>query len=294
MGLEPGGLTWDPVLSTPSNRSCSVLSRWARAFKCGALLAAARVVGASSALPLVLALLLLWKWNAGLCGRNADAAEWRRWPLTDSGSQQSEELWLSCRNSGDLLDCSFCFFLLFVVEFPPLICALLVGADKPQVIYNWSWSNVSHGECILCIYQHALHPLWWLRNEESACHIGDLWETRALSLGWEGTPRRKWQCTPLFLAFLVAQMVKSLPAMQKTWVRPLSREEPLEAGMTTHYSILTWRIPWTDWWATVHGVTVGHNRATNTSTFQAGGREVEGCWGRRRGVVMMMKDLWWI
>ena len=78
-------------------------------------------------------------------------------------------------------------------------------------------------------------------------------------------------------------MVKSLPAMQRTWVRPLSREEPLEAGMTTHYSILTWRIPWTDWWATVHGVTVGHNRATNTSTFQAGGREVEGCWGRRRG-----------
>jgi len=52
--------------------------------------------------------------------------------------------------------------------------------------------------------------------------------------------------------------------------------------MTTHSSILTWRVPTDrgDWWATVHGVTVGHNGATNTFTFQAGGREVEGCWGR--------------
>ena len=61
-----------------------------RAFRCGTLLAAARVVGASSALPLALALLLLWKWDAGLLGCDADAAAWRRRPLTDSGSQQSE------------------------------------------------------------------------------------------------------------------------------------------------------------------------------------------------------------
>ena len=133
MGLEPGGLAWDPrALNTTQQRLQHPLAV-SRAFKCGALLAAARVVGASSALPLVLALLLLWKWDAGLCGCDADAAAWRRRPLTDSGSQQSEELWLSCRNSGDLLDRSFCFFLLFVVEFPPLISALLVGADKPQV-----------------------------------------------------------------------------------------------------------------------------------------------------------------
>lgn len=95
-----------------------------RAFRCGTLLAAARVVGASSALPLVLALLLLWKWDAGLCGCDADAAAWRRRPLTDSGSQQSEGAVLFWRNSGDLLNHSFCFFLLFVVEFcPPYLCS---------------------------------------------------------------------------------------------------------------------------------------------------------------------------
>ena len=35
-------------------------------------------------------------------------------------------------------------------------------------------------------------------------------------------------------ASLVAQMVKNLPGMQETWVRSLSREDPLEKGMATH------------------------------------------------------------
>ena len=38
----------------------------------------------------------------------------------------------------------------------------------------------------------------------------------------------------------------SLSLMQETWVRSLSREEPLEKGMATHSSILAWRIPWTE------------------------------------------------
>ena len=38
---------------------------------------------------------------------------------------------------------------------------------------------------------------------------------------------------------LVAGTVKNLPAMQETWVRSLGREDPLEKGMATHYSILT-------------------------------------------------------
>ena len=44
---------------------------------------------------------------------------------------------------------------------------------------------------------------------------------------------------------LVAQLVKNPPAMWETWVRSLGREDPLEKGKTTHYSILAWRIPWT-------------------------------------------------
>ena len=44
-------------------------------------------------------------------------------------------------------------------------------------------------------------------------------------------------------ASLVAQTVKNLPAMQKTWVQSLGGEDPLEKGMATHSSILAWRIP---------------------------------------------------
>ena len=39
-------------------------------------------------------------------------------------------------------------------------------------------------------------------------------------------------------------MVK--PTMQDTWVQSLGQEVPLEKGITTHSSILAWRIPWTE------------------------------------------------
>ena len=41
-------------------------------------------------------------------------------------------------------------------------------------------------------------------------------------------------------------MVKNLPAMRETQVRSLGQEDTLEKGMTTHTSILAWRIPWTE------------------------------------------------
>ena len=43
---------------------------------------------------------------------------------------------------------------------------------------------------------------------------------------------------------LVAQIVKSLPAILEIWVRSL--EDLLENGMATHSSILVWKIPWTE------------------------------------------------
>ena len=44
----------------------------------------------------------------------------------------------------------------------------------------------------------------------------------------------------------VAQTVKNPPAMWETWVWSLGQEDPLEAGMATHSSILAWRVPWTE------------------------------------------------
>ena len=40
----------------------------------------------------------------------------------------------------------------------------------------------------------------------------------------------------------MAQMVKNPPAMQETWVQSLGQEDILEKEMTTHSSILSWRI----------------------------------------------------
>ena len=45
--------------------------------------------------------------------------------------------------------------------------------------------------------------------------------------------------------FLVAQTVKGLPTMQETQVQSLGWEDLLEKEMTTHSSILAWKIPWT-------------------------------------------------
>ena len=41
----------------------------------------------------------------------------------------------------------------------------------------------------------------------------------------------------------MAQMVRSLLAMQETWVRSLGWEGPLEEEMATHSNILAWEIP---------------------------------------------------
>ena len=46
--------------------------------------------------------------------------------------------------------------------------------------------------------------------------------------------------------FLIAQLLKSLPAMQETQVQFLGWEDPLEKEMATHSSTLAWRIPWTE------------------------------------------------
>ena len=43
---------------------------------------------------------------------------------------------------------------------------------------------------------------------------------------------------------LVAQRLKCVPAVQETWVRSLSWEDPLEKEIATHSSILAWEIPW--------------------------------------------------
>ena len=77
---------------------------------------------------------------------------------------------------------------------------------------------------------------------------------------------------------LVAQVVKSLPAMRETWVQSLGQEDPLENEIATHSSILVWKIPWIEEPGRLQSMgsqRVGHNWVTNTLPyFKASLREV--------------------
>ena len=66
---------------------------------------------------------------------------------------------------------------------------------------------------------------------------------------------------------MVAQMVKHLSAMQETGVWFLGEEGPLEKGMSTHSSILAWKIPSKEEPGGLHSMgsqRVGHIWVTNT------------------------------
>ena len=74
--------------------------------------------------------------------------------------------------------------------------------------------------------------------------------------GWEDPLEKGLATCSSIMVSLVAQTVKTLPAMRETWVRSLGWEDPLEKGMATHSCILAWRIPMDRgaWQTTVHGV----------------------------------------
>ena len=70
-------------------------------------------------------------------------------------------------------------------------------------------------------------------------------ETPVQFLGREDLLKRDRLPTPVFLASLVAQLVKNLSAVWETWVPSQGWKDALEKGKATHTSILAWRIPWT-------------------------------------------------
>ena len=69
------------------------------------------------------------------------------------------------------------------------------------------------------------------------------------------------------ICFLGGSVVRNLPAVQKTQVRYLGWEDPLEKDMATHSSILAWRILWREQHSGLQPMglhRVGHDWAINT------------------------------
>ena len=65
------------------------------------------------------------------------------------------------------------------------------------------------------------------------------WGLTGTSLGWA-------RVSPNVLKYALLLSVKNLHAVQESRVRSLGWEDPLEKGMTTHSSILAWKISWTE------------------------------------------------
>ena len=61
--------------------------------------------------------------------------------------------------------------------------------------------------------------------------------------------------------------------MKETWVQSPGREDPLEEGTATHFSILAWRIPWTEKPGEYHGQRSLEN-SMDRRAWRAIGREV--------------------
>ena len=70
-------------------------------------------------------------------------------------------------------------------------------------------------------------------------------------------------------------MVKNLSAMQETWVQSLGWEEHLEKEMATHFSILAWKIPWTEEAGRLQSL--GSQSRTRLSNFTCNSPVISGC-----------------
>ena len=90
-------------------------------------------------------------------------------------------------------------------------------------------------------------------GKESACNAGD-----SGSIPGSGRSPGERIGYPLLYSWasLGAQMVKNPPAMQETQVQSLGWENLLEKGMTSHFSILAWRIPCHKEWDTTEQLTL--------------------------------------
>ena len=94
--------------------------------------------------------------------------------------------------------------------------------------------------CMSCLYMLEINPLSVVSFAIIFSHSkGCLFTLLIVSFALQ-------KLLSLIRASLVAQRLKHLPAMQETHVQSLDREDPLEKEMATHFSILAWRIPWTE------------------------------------------------
>ena len=94
---------------------------------------------------------------------------------------------------------------------------------------------------------------------------------------------------------MLYQTVKYEPTKQETWVWSLSQEDPFEKRMTTHSSILAWRIPWTEEPGGLQSTVsqrVGYDWATKTFRFRVSLKRLGLGLSRRSSVPLVGHSSW--
>ena len=109
------------------------------------------------------------------------------------------------------------------------------------------------------------------------CHFSGYWRSHHEEMLISNSTGFILYLWALFITYasLGAQTVKNWPAMQEIRVRFLGWESPLEKGMTTHFSILDWKISWTEEPGRLQSLSsqeVRYDRMTNTLFVTGSGR----------------------
>ena len=111
-------------------------------------------------------------------------------------------------------------------------------------ISNFLEEISSLSNSVVFLYFFAL-----IAEEAFLSFLAILWNSafKWVNLSFSPLPFASLLFTAIFKASsLVAQTVKRLSTMRKTWVRSLGQEDPLEKEMAIHSSALAWKIPWTE------------------------------------------------
>ena len=141
-----------------------------------------------------------------------------------------------------------------------------VGVHNIETTPAWVPSDLCGGVSHICVYPSLLLPCFLARYFIPALPgAGNPWCSLTGSLLW-----RECSCSPSRFprASLVAQWIKSLPAVRKNRLPSLGREDPLEKEMATHSSSLAWENPHTEEPGGLQSMgsqRVGHNWGTNTN-----------------------------
>ena len=126
---------------------------------------------------------------------------------------------------------------------------------------TWCFLYNNHGENIYERVKILLADSDW---NLAHANLGILWLLR-MNVASGMAKSRCFNCITRAWASLVAQTVKSPPAMEDTWVWSLGWEECLEKGMATHSNILDWEnsMDRGAWPATAHQVAKSRTQQSN-------------------------------